>query len=271
MPTTSSSTLRRVAARSARSGWARSTSSSVRIRVSGAAQLVRGVGHEPLLAARGVLDPVEHGVHRAGQAGDLVVARRLGHPPVEVGAADLRHLARGSPRPGRSVRPTSHHTSTASSAVTAGTASGERPGQEPPCSRRRRRAGRPRGPRRRRRRPAASATRNAPVRRRGPARRCGCPTTRRAPGPAVGSTSALVAATTSPSQPPPGRRRRRRRRAVEPDRPRSAAVLDPRRDGVRLGGERLVEVVGERPALHDDEPDRGRRRAPPRPPGWRAR
>ena len=52
------------------------------------AQLVRGVGDELLLAARGVLQAGEHLVHRHGEAGDLVVTGRLGNPPVELAEAD---------------------------------------------------------------------------------------------------------------------------------------------------------------------------------------
>ena len=58
-----------------------------------AAQLVRRVGHELPLALRRRLEPVEHRVHRAGQAPDLVVGVGLGHPPVDGGAGDLLGLA----------------------------------------------------------------------------------------------------------------------------------------------------------------------------------
>ena len=44
---------------------------------------------------------------------------------------------------------------------------------------------------------------------------------------------------------------------VEPDGRGVAALVDPVGDGVRLGGEGLVEVLGERSPLHDDEAHRG--------------
>ena len=56
------------------------------------AQLVGGVGDEPLLALGRAFETVEHGVHRLGQPGDLVTARRDRHPPVELPAADRRDL-----------------------------------------------------------------------------------------------------------------------------------------------------------------------------------
>ena len=68
-----------------------------------APQLVGGIGDEALLLDARVLDPLEHVVHRPGQPGDLVVTRWLGHPPVEVGAADLRDL--GADGLDRSQRP----------------------------------------------------------------------------------------------------------------------------------------------------------------------
>ncbi len=74
-------------ARSAVSGWSRSTSSSARIAGERAAQLVGRVGDEPLLALGRGLDAVEHRVHRAGQACDLVVGRRLRDAALQVGAA----------------------------------------------------------------------------------------------------------------------------------------------------------------------------------------
>ena len=51
------------------------------------AQLVGCIGDEAALPFRRTFDPLEHRVHRACQAGDLVVSRRLVHPAVQVGAA----------------------------------------------------------------------------------------------------------------------------------------------------------------------------------------
>jgi hypothetical protein len=56
------------------------------------AQLVGGVGDEALLAIVGIFDPVEHGVHGAGEPGDLVVAVGLGDPTSKVGAGHVRDL-----------------------------------------------------------------------------------------------------------------------------------------------------------------------------------
>ncbi len=57
-----------------------------------APELVAGVGDEATLAIGRILQPAQHGVHRAGQPPDLVGRLRLGHPPVEVLGADLLHL-----------------------------------------------------------------------------------------------------------------------------------------------------------------------------------
>ena len=57
-----------------------------------AAQLVGRIGDEPLLALSGIVDPLEHVVHGASEARDLVVAGRHRHPAVQVAAADGRHL-----------------------------------------------------------------------------------------------------------------------------------------------------------------------------------
>ena len=62
-------------------------------RGEGAAQLVRGVGKELALPGACRLEPIEHGIHRAGQPGDLVVAGRLGHPPVECRCRDVLDLS----------------------------------------------------------------------------------------------------------------------------------------------------------------------------------
>ena len=78
-----------------------------------AAQLVGRVGDEPPLASAGLLDPLEHVVHRAGQAGDLVVAAGHRHPAMEVAPADAATSARIAST-GRSVRPTSHQSNAAS-------------------------------------------------------------------------------------------------------------------------------------------------------------
>ena len=56
------------------------------------AQLVRGVGDEPLLLPARDVEPVEHLVHRRRQAGDLVPAGRLRHPAVELAQADAGDL-----------------------------------------------------------------------------------------------------------------------------------------------------------------------------------
>lgn len=58
----------------------------------GAAELVGGVGDEAALSGAGRLQAFEHGVHGVGEAGDLVVAARVGNAPVEVPVADGGHL-----------------------------------------------------------------------------------------------------------------------------------------------------------------------------------
>ena len=68
-----------------------------------AAQLVRGVGHEALLALSGIVHPLEHVVHGASEAGDLVVAGRHRHASVEIAAADGCYLR--SDRLDRTERP----------------------------------------------------------------------------------------------------------------------------------------------------------------------
>src|SRR6266566_1775231 len=57
-----------------------------------AAQVVGGVGDEAPLAPGGVLEAVQHGVHRAAEAGDLVVATGVGDSRAKVGAADAGDL-----------------------------------------------------------------------------------------------------------------------------------------------------------------------------------
>ena len=69
-----------------------------------AAELVGRVGHEPLLALRGSVHPLEHVVHGAGQARHLVVARRHRHPAVQITASDAGHLR--TDRFDRAQRPT---------------------------------------------------------------------------------------------------------------------------------------------------------------------
>jgi hypothetical protein len=54
----------------------------------GAAELVRGIPHEPTLAFGRLLEPPQHGVHRAREPGDLLGRRRLGYPAVQTGAGD---------------------------------------------------------------------------------------------------------------------------------------------------------------------------------------
>ena len=57
------------------------------------AQLVRRVGHEPLLPALRLVEAVEHPVHRLSQAGDLVAGPRSRDAAVQLGGRDLVHLA----------------------------------------------------------------------------------------------------------------------------------------------------------------------------------
>ena len=72
-----------------------------------AAQLVAGVGDEAPLPIGGVLEADEHGVHRAGETADLVLAGRFGHASVQVlGADDLDLLA---DRLHRTERTAGHH------------------------------------------------------------------------------------------------------------------------------------------------------------------
>ncbi len=95
-----------------------------------AAQLVGRVGHEPLLAPGAVLDPVEHGVHRAGEAGHLVAGGGHGHPPVEPAGADARDL----PADGldRAQRPADEHPHQGGQQQGGGgDGHGQRPGQQP--------------------------------------------------------------------------------------------------------------------------------------------
>ena len=73
----------------------------------GAAQLVAGVGDESPLTVGGVLEAGEHRVHRAGETADLVLARGLGHAPVEVLGAD--HLDLVADRLDRAQRATGDH------------------------------------------------------------------------------------------------------------------------------------------------------------------
>ena len=74
------------------------------------AQLVGGVGDEALLAPAGLLEAVEHLVHRAGQPGDLVVAGGLRDAPVEVVDADRGDLgADALHRPQRAPDQRPHH------------------------------------------------------------------------------------------------------------------------------------------------------------------
>ena len=56
------------------------------------AQLVGGVGDEMGLGDIRRLQPVEHGVHRSGEAPDLVAGGGLGHPAVQVAASDVGDL-----------------------------------------------------------------------------------------------------------------------------------------------------------------------------------
>ena len=62
-----------------------------------AAQLVRRVGDESLLAGDRVVDAVEHLVHRAGQAVDLVAGAGLRHPAAEVGCPMIAAISRSHP------------------------------------------------------------------------------------------------------------------------------------------------------------------------------
>ena len=68
-----------------------------------AAQLVRGGRGEQLLAAGGLLQPVEHAVQRQAQLGDLVVGRAGLHATGQVGGLDAIDL--GAHRVDRRQRP----------------------------------------------------------------------------------------------------------------------------------------------------------------------
>ena len=105
------------------------------------AQLVGGVGHEALLAPVGVVESVEHRVHRRGEAGDLVVARRLGHAAVERRSADPGDLGADA-LDGPQGAPDEHeHDRRRAGTVTSGTHDGQRHGQRAGWPRRCRRAG----------------------------------------------------------------------------------------------------------------------------------
>ena len=71
---------------------ARSTSSSVRIRVSGATELVRCVGDKASLSADGAVEPIERFVHRVSETVDLVTGVGFSDSSSQIGAADLRQL-----------------------------------------------------------------------------------------------------------------------------------------------------------------------------------
>ena len=245
-----------------RSGWARSTSISDAHPGQRAAQLVRGVGHEPLLAPRGVLDAVEHGVHRAGQAGHLVVAGGHGHPPAQVGRRRSRHLAPDRlDRPQRAARPAPTPARRAAASPRGPPAPATGPAGR--CSRRRRRAGPPTCTTACRRRP----DRHRPARRHpeGPVVVGDRPSAvlvarRHPPGVAaerLATRRTSAVASDARRRPPPGRRRRRRRRAVE----RSARHRRPRRPARRWRPPRCCEglVQAARSA-----PGAARRPGPPR-------
>ena len=88
-----------------RPGWARATSSWVRNAASGLCSSCEASATKRALALDGRLQPVEHGVHRAGQPADLVVAGRHRHPAVEVARGDRRPPRPGSPPPGAAPGP----------------------------------------------------------------------------------------------------------------------------------------------------------------------
>jgi hypothetical protein len=67
---------------------------------------VGGVGDQPPLAGLGLLEPAEHAVHRASEASDLIVGRRVGDAPVQGGGRDRVHL--GSDRLHRGQSPADH-------------------------------------------------------------------------------------------------------------------------------------------------------------------
>ena len=58
-----------------------------------AAQFMGGIGDEPLLELSRGIEPIEHSVHRGGQAGDLVVPGRGWHAPVELRPIDRISLS----------------------------------------------------------------------------------------------------------------------------------------------------------------------------------
>ena len=55
-------------------------------------ELVGSVRDEPARSALSGLQPLEHPVHRGREAGDLVITRRVGNPPMEVAGRDRVHL-----------------------------------------------------------------------------------------------------------------------------------------------------------------------------------
>jgi hypothetical protein len=69
----------------------------------GAPELVAGVGDEPVLPLRRVVEAGEHRVHGAGEPSDLVARRRFRHATMEVLRADRLHL--GADRLHRAQRP----------------------------------------------------------------------------------------------------------------------------------------------------------------------
>ena len=79
---------RAISGHGARSGWARPTSSPVRMAVSGLRSSCEASATKRRCRAADVLQPGQHVVHRAGQAADLVVGAGLRDALRQVGAGD---------------------------------------------------------------------------------------------------------------------------------------------------------------------------------------
>ena len=212
-PAISSSWLRRVAAASARSGLRSSTSSSVRIRVSG----VRS-SWDASATKRCWRSAASRGGRAcrssSGEAGDLVAGVGYGHPPVELGHRRSPRPAPDRARPAAACARPRTQTTTSESTTTAGTVDRQRVAQLGDALVDVVESNRRRG-RHRRRRPSASYALDA---RRDTARRRYASLVRVAGRPDERRTVVGVARDARPTR-PPRRRRRARRRADRRRRP----------------------------------------------------
>ena len=107
------------AGQSARSGLRSATSRFVRIDASGLRSSCDASDTNWRWRLRRRLEPVEHRVHRAREAPDLVVGVGLGHAPVDRGAGDRLGLGRIAST-GRSARPVKYHAASATSSDQSG-------------------------------------------------------------------------------------------------------------------------------------------------------